>query len=225
MTEFKHLIQLLVDRQSLNEEQTHAAMRLMIGGKLDPVQVGAFLVALQVCGEDEVVLRAAAEVLLEVCVPLEPCGDDLLDTCGTGGDGVSSFNVSSATALVAASAGATVAKHGNRSVSSSSGSADLFEAVGVAIDLAPSAVAQNIRQVGIGFLFAPSFHPALAKVAPIRKALGVRTIFNLLGPLVNPARPPYRLIGVFDRQWLIPCLLYTSPSPRDRTRSRMPSSA
>ena len=202
MTQFSHLIKTLSDGNSLSEEQLGSAMRAIINGEGDPVQVGAFLAVLHTRGEDHATLATAAEILLDAAVSVDVPEDNLLDTCGTGGDGVASFNISSAAAIVAAAAGAVVAKHGNRAVSSNCGSADLLEAAGVAVSLDATGVAQTLERVGISFLFAPNFHPALAKVAPVRKALGVRTIFNLLGPLVNPARPSYRIIGVFDKRLL-----------------------
>lgn len=204
MALFKSFIKDLMDGKPLNKEQVSDAMRSIITDDIEPLQVGAFLVALHTRGEDGKILEACARVLLDACVPFEQDLGPLLDTCGTGGDGISSFNVSSTTAIVAAAAGAKVAKHGNRSVSSSCGSADLLEAAGVPINLDADGVAHTIRHTGIGFLWAPAFHPALAKVAPIRQALGVRTTFNLLGPLVNPAKPQHRIIGVFDKLWLEP---------------------
>lgn len=200
--QFSDLIRTLSAKKSLGKEQVRAAMRAIIDGGSDPIQVGAFLAVLHMYGEDSVTLTAAAEVLLEAAVPLDVAEDKLLDTCGTGGDGVASFNISSAAAITAAAAGAIVAKHGNRAVSSSCGSADLLDAAGVAVSLDAAGVVQTLERAGIGFLFAPNFHPALAKVAPVRKALGIPTIFNLLGPLVNPARPPCRIIGVFDKSLL-----------------------
>ncbi len=200
--QFSDLIRTLSAKKPLGAERVRAAMRAIIAGDSDPVQVGAFLAVLHMYGEDSATLQAAAEVLLEAAVPLDAPAENLIDTCGTGGDGVASFNISSAAAIVAAAAGAVVAKHGNRAVSSSCGSADVLEAAGVAVALDAAGVAHTLERVGIGFLFAPNFHPALAQVAPVRKALGVRTIFNLLGPLVNPARPPRRIIGVFDKSLL-----------------------
>ena len=204
MTPFSGLIKGLVDGRAPDAGQMREAMQVIIGGDADPVAVGAFLVALQMHGEDYATLSAAAGTLLDAAVPLELDDANSIDTCGTGGDGSSSFNVSTATAVVAAAAGAVVAKHGNRAVSGNCGSADLLDAAGVVTALDAAGVACTLKRTGIGFIFAPLFHPALAQVAPVRKALGVRTIFNLLGPLVNPARPPCRIIGVFDRVWLEP---------------------
>jgi anthranilate phosphoribosyltransferase len=148
-------------------------------------------------GETAEQIAAAARVLRRRCTPLGVEGP-LLDTCGTGGDGAGTFNVSTVAAVVVAACGVRVAKHGNRAVSSRSGSADLLEALGVRIDAAPEAVARHVREIGIGFLFAPAFHGALRHAAPVRRALGLRTFWNLLGPLANPAATSHQLLGVYD---------------------------
>lgn len=179
-----------------------AFMNALMQGDIDAVQAGAVLIALRAKGESIEELTVAAQTMLDFALPVEIAGEHLVDTCGTGGDGADTFNISTGSALVAAAAGAIVAKHGNRSVSSHCGSADCLELAGVTIDLPVPAVQACIAKVGIGFLFAPNFHPAMRHVIGIRKSLGVRTLFNLLGPLTNPARPPYKVIGVFDKAWL-----------------------
>src|SRR5439155_4928337 len=156
------------------------------------------LVALRMKGETATELAAAASVLRRCMVPLETGRDDTLDTCGTGGDGAATFNISTATAFVVAAAGVPVVKHGNRAVSSRCGSADVLEALGLAIAPDAPAAAACLKATGFAFLFAPHYHPATASVAPIRAALGVRTVFNILGPLVNPAQPPLHLVGAFS---------------------------
>src|SRR4051812_17674083 len=169
-------------------------------GRSDPVQTGAFLIALRAKGETVPELVGLARTMRSLATPVETGRDDLVDTAGTGG-GPSTFNVSTAAALVAAAAGCAVAKHGNRSATSRSGSADLLEALGVRIDLEPAEVAECIEEVGFGFMFAPKHHAAMAHVIPVRKELAVRTIFNFLGPLTNPAGATAHLLGVSDRSY------------------------
>jgi anthranilate phosphoribosyltransferase len=173
-------------------------------GQATPAQIGGFLVGLRMKGEtvDEIV--AAARVMRELATRVEVTGPHLVDTCGTGGDGASTFNISTASALVAAAAGARVAKHGNRSVSSSSGSADVLEAAGVRLDLAAEQVAACIDQVGVGFLFAPQHHSAMKHAIGPRREMRIRTLFNLLGPLTNPAGAPNQVLGVFSAIWIEP---------------------
>lgn len=202
--QFSSLIEKLLDNEALQENEMENVMRALMTGESDPVQAGALLTALRAKGETIQELSAAARTMLEFAVLLEIKSDKLVDTCGTGGDNAHTFNISTGAALVASAAGVTVAKHGNRSVSSHCGSADCLELAGVKIDLPTEAVRQCIEKIGIGFLFAPNFHPAMRHLAGIRKALGIRTLFNLLGPLTNPANAPSRVIGVFDRTWLKP---------------------
>ncbi len=184
--------------ESLPTEQAAAALREIMEGRGDEVQTAALLIALRTKGEtvDEVVglARTMRDLSERVHAPVE----GLVDTAGTGG-GPTTFNISTTAALVAAAAGVPIAKHGNRSATSRSGSADLLEALGVAIELSPEQVSESIREVGFGFMFAPRHHAATRHVVPVRKALGVRTIFNLLGPLTNPAGAPLQLLGVSDR--------------------------
>ena len=188
----------------LDGETMAGAMRALMTGRADAAQARAFLVALRDKGETVTEIAAAARTLMQFAVPVTTTAKNLVDTCGTGGDGAGTFNISTGAALAAAGAGATVAKHGNRSVSSQSGSADVLEAAGVKLELNADQAAECIERAGIGFLFAPCFHPAMKHVAPVRKAIGTRTIFNLLGPLLNPAGAPCRVIGVFDGKWLEP---------------------
>ncbi|MCB0829199.1 MAG: anthranilate phosphoribosyltransferase, partial [Solirubrobacterales bacterium] len=172
----------------------------IMAGRSSEVQTGAFLIALRAKGETVPELVGLARTMRELAIPVETGRDDLVDTAGTGG-GPSTFNVSTTAALVAAGAGCAVAKHGNRSNTSRSGSADLLEALGVGIDLTPDQVARSIEETGFGFMFAPAHHKAMAHVVPVRKELAVRTIFNFLGPLTNPAGAGRQVIGVADRRY------------------------
>ncbi len=194
------LLTLLLQHQDLPRETMLAQMHSIMGGESTPVQIAAFLIALRMKGESVTEIAAAAEVMraLSTKVPLTGVAH-LVDTCGTGGDGAHTFNISTASALVAAAAGAKVAKHGGRSVSSTSGSADVLEALGVNVNLTPEQVAQAVREIGVGFMFAPNHHSAMKHAAPVRRELGVRTLFNLLGPLTNPAGAPNQVMGVFAR--------------------------
>lgn len=188
----------LLDAKTLDRARARRAMDFLMDGKATPVQTAAFLAALRVRGEtlDEVVgfAQSLRERSLKVVVQREP----LIDTCGTGGDGSGTFNISTAAAFVAAGAGVAVAKHGNRSVSSRCGSADVLEALGVKTTTTPELMARCVEEAGVGFLFAQALHPAVKHAAPVRKELGVRTVFNLLGPLVNPAQTPRQLMGVYS---------------------------
>lgn len=177
------------------------AMRRILAGEATQVQIAAFLVAMRVRGETSEDLLAAARVMRQYCTPLsiQP-RRVVLDTCGTGGDGHGTFNISTAAAIVVAACGVTVAKHGNRAASSKAGSADVLEALGVRIDIDPPTVAACIDEVGIGFMFARVHHPAMRHVAPVRAELGIRTLFNLIGPLSNPAGASHQLVGVYERK-------------------------
>ena len=194
----------VVEFRDLNAADMEAVMRLVMTGQATPAQIGGFLVGLRMKGEtvDEIV--AAARVMRELATRVEVSGPHLVDTCGTGGDGASTFNISTACALVAAAAGARVAKHGNRSVSSSSGSADVLETAGVRLDLDAQQVAACIDQVGVGFLFAPQHHSAMRHAIGPRREMRIRTLFNLLGPLTNPAGAPNQVLGVFSSIWVEP---------------------
>jgi anthranilate phosphoribosyltransferase len=181
--------------KSLSLEDIAAVMREIMDGEATPSQIGAFLTALNIKGETPEEIAGLAQVMREKALKVNVAGP-LIDTCGTGGDGKGTFNISTAAALVAAGAGVKVAKHGNRAASGSCGSADVLEALGVKIDLPPKEVEQCIHEVGIGFMFAPVFHPATRHVAPVRREIGIRTVFNILGPLTNPAGVQSQLIGV-----------------------------
>ncbi len=187
----------------LSGEEMRAALSLVMNGEAAPAQIGAFLMGLRVKGESVDEIVAAAEVMRDLSHAVVVSDRrHLIDTCGTGGDGASTFNISTATALVCACAGAKVAKHGNRSVSSRSGSADVLEAAGVVLALPPEQVGRCIDELGVGFLFAPRHHEALRHASGVRKDLGIRTLFNLLGPLTNPARAPRQLVGVYAQSLL-----------------------
>jgi anthranilate phosphoribosyltransferase len=191
-------IQQLLDGRSLTAEQAEGVMEQVMTGGATPAQIGAFLVALRLKGETIDEIAGCARAMRRAAVAVSPSRTDIVDTCGTGGDGAGTFNISTTTAFVVAGAGVGVAKHGNRSVSSRSGSADVLGALGVDLDMAPEQVARAIDEVGIGFLFAPRLHPAMKHAIGPRRELGVRTIFNVLGPLTNPASAPAQLMGVYD---------------------------
>src|SRR4030095_13908990 len=174
----------------------------MMTGAATDAQIGSFLTALRLKGETPEELRAAVKVLRKMATPLKSVAVDLADTCGTGGDHSLTFNVSTAAALIAAGAGAKVAKHGNRSASSQAGSADVMEALGVSIDVKPEVTERRIQKTGFGFLFAPLYHPAMKFVAGPRREMGLRTLFNMVGPLANPAGVKRQLIGVWDPSFL-----------------------
>lgn len=187
----------LVRCESLTEEEAAAAFEVIMHGDATVSQIAGFLVALRIKGETVDEITGFARTVRAMATPIEIEGD-LLDTCGTGGDGLATFNISTLAAIVAAACGARVAKHGNRAASSQCGSADVLEQLGVKIDLAPEGVARCIDQAGIGFLFAPVFHPSFRFVSVPRRELGVRTVFNVLGPLCNPAGARYQALGVAD---------------------------
>ncbi len=187
----------LMDGRDLSRAEAHEAMGTIMRGEASAAQIGGFLVALRVKGETAAEITGCAEAMREHVVPVRPERDDLVDTAGTGGDGARTFNISTAAALVAAAAGAGVAKHGNRAVSSRSGSADVLEALGFRLELEPAAVARSIDELGFGFMFAPTHHPAMSHAAPVRRELGIRTIFNVLGPLTNPAGARAQVVGVY----------------------------
>ncbi len=194
----------VVERNDLSAADMEAVMRLIMTGKATPAQIGGFLVGLRMKGETVDEITAAASVMRELATHVDVAGPHLVDTCGTGGDGASTFNISTASAIVTAAAGGRVAKHGNRSVSSSSGSADVLEAAGVRLDLTPEQVASCIDRVGVGFLFAPQHHGAMKHAIGPRREMRVRTVFNLLGPLTNPAGAPNQVLGVFSADWVEP---------------------
>ncbi len=188
----------LAEGRDLDADLMHEAMTEIMGGQADPAQIGGLLMALRVKGETPDEIAAAAKVMRSFAARVELDPDGLTDIVGTGGDGASLFNVSTASAFVAAAAGVRVAKHGNRSVSSKSGAADVLEAAGCRLDLAPEQVAGLVDELGVGFLFAPQHHTAMKHAIGPRKSLGLRTLFNLLGPLTNPAHAPNQVLGVFS---------------------------
>ncbi|MDX2244514.1 MAG: anthranilate phosphoribosyltransferase [Leptolyngbyaceae cyanobacterium bins.302] len=205
---WSQLLQQLLDRQSLSPDQASQLMQGWLTEQVPPILSGAILVALQSKGVSAAELAGMARVLQSQSAslpsPQPPIPNPLIDTCGTGGDGAGTFNISTAVAFVAAAAGVAVAKHGNRSASSRVGSADVLEALGVNLGAPPEKIQAAVSEVGITFLFAPGWHPAMKAVAPMRRALGIRTVFNLLGPLVNPMRPTGQIIGVYDPVLLEP---------------------
>lgn len=184
--------------KTLSAEDMHAVVGNVLAGDVDPVTFGGLLSALALRGETREEVLGAARAMRGAMLPFEHDCPLAIDTCGTGGSGLDTFNVSTASAVVAAAAGAQVIKHGNRSASSKCGSADLLEALGIPLELTPQAARQVLEEVGITFLFAPTYHPAMRHAGPIRRSLGVRTIFNLLGPLCNPGGVKRQLLGVFD---------------------------
>ncbi len=197
-------IRAVTERRDLSGEEMTEVMRLIMTGEATPAQIGGFLIGMRMKGETVEELAAAAAVMRELSTKVEVSGDHVVDIVGTGGDGSNTFNISTASCFVVAAAGGKVAKHGNRSVSSKSGSADVLEAAGVKLDITPAQVAECIEKLGVGFMFAPRHHSAMKHAIGPRKEMGVRTLFNLLGPLTNPAGAPNQLLGVFADQWVEP---------------------
>ena len=188
----------LLDGHDLSRDPARAVMNEIMGGEATPAQIGGFLVALRLKGETADEIAGCAEAMREHVLAVRPNRDDLVDTAGTGGDGAGTINISTAAALVAAAAGAGVAKHGNRAVSSASGSADVLEALGFRLELPPAQIERSIDELGFGFLFAPTHHPAMRHAAPVRRELATRTVFNVLGPLTNPAGARAQVVGVYE---------------------------
>jgi anthranilate phosphoribosyltransferase len=189
----------LMDKSTLTREEAEAAMSEIMEGQATPALIAAFLVALRLKGETEDEMAGFVTVMRAHAVHVEgPAGVTLVDTCGTGGDGRHTFNISTVAAFVAAGAGATVAKHGNRAMSGRCGSADVLEALGVNIQLGPDGVSRTLDESRLGFMFAPNYHPAMRHAGPVRRELGIRTVFNLLGPLTNPAGAEAQVLGVSD---------------------------
>ena len=197
-------IKAVTEKQNLSADDMTAVMRLIMTGEATPAQVGGFLIGLRMKGETVDEVAAAAGVMRELATRVEVNRDNLVDTCGTGGDASGSFNISTASAIVVAAAGGRVAKHGNRSISSKSGSADVLEAAGVNLELTPQQVAECVNEIGVGFMFAPMHHSAMKHAIGPRREMGVRTIFNVLGPLTNPASAPNQVLGVFSKDWVEP---------------------
>jgi anthranilate phosphoribosyltransferase len=194
----QNVITRLLDGKQLARAEARAVMGEIMRGEATPAQIGGFLVALRAKGETADEIAGCAEAMREHVLPVRPHRDDLVDTAGTGGDGARTINISTAAALVAAAAGAAVAKHGNRAVSSACGSADVLESLGFALEQEPDRIAQSIDDLGFGFLFAPAHHPAMRHAAPVRKELATRTVFNVLGPLTNPAGARAQVVGVYS---------------------------
>ena len=197
-------LQTLLNKQNLNSDEMREVMRQIMSGRATDAQIGGFLIALRCKGETIDEIAAAAEVMRELADKVEVNGAHVIDTCGTGGDGANTFNISTTCAFVVAAAGGQVAKHGNRSVTSSCGSADVLEYAGVNLDLTAKQVSQCVNETGVGFLFAPKHHGAMKYTRNARREMGVRTLFNLLGPLSNPASAPNQLVGVFAKAWVEP---------------------
>ena len=195
----------LLDSHDLSRDEARQVMGSIMDGEATPAQIGGFLVALRLKGETADEIAGCAEAMREHVLAVRPQRDDLVDTAGTGGDGARTFNISRAAALVAAAAGAGVAKHGNRAVSSSSGSADVLEALGFSLALEPDRIERSIDELGFGFLFAPTHHPAMRHAAPVRHELATRTVFNVLGPLTNPAGARAQVVGVYAPE-LVPTI-------------------
>jgi anthranilate phosphoribosyltransferase len=197
-------IKAVTENKDLSTEEMTSVMRLIMTGEATPAQVGGFLIGLRMKGETVEEVAAAASVMRELSTRVDVDKERLVDTCGTGGDASGSFNISTASAFVVAAAGARVAKHGNRSVSSKSGSADVLEAAGVNLELSPEQVATCVNTIGVGFMFAPMHHSAMKHAIGPRREMAVRTIFNVLGPLTNPAGAPNQVLGVFSKDWVEP---------------------
>jgi anthranilate phosphoribosyltransferase len=189
----------LLDGNDLSRERSREVMDEIMRGDATQAQIGGFLVALRLKGETADEIAGCAEAMRAHVLPVRPARDDLVDTAGTGGDGAATINISTAAAIVAAAAGAGVAKHGNRAVSSASGSADVLESLGFELELPPERIAQSIDELGFGFMFAPSHHPAMRHAAPVRRELAARTVFNVLGPRTNPAGARAQVIGVYSK--------------------------
>jgi anthranilate phosphoribosyltransferase len=201
---FEEILPRLLQRRDLTAAEAEAIFLEVMAGALSPVQIAALLVALRTKGENVDEITGAARAMRRHALTVDLDGLAAVDTCGTGGDRSHTFNISTTAAFVVAGAGLPVAKHGNKGVSSKCGSADVLQALGVNLDLTPERMAACVREVGLGFLFAPLLHTAMRHAAPVRAELRTRTIFNLLGPLTNPARVPFQVIGVFDGTWVEP---------------------
>ncbi len=197
-------IKAVTEKQDLTADEMTATMRLIMTGEATPAQVGGFLIGLRMKGETIDEIAAAAGVMRELASKVEVDREHLVDTCGTGGDASGSFNISTASAIVVAAAGARVAKHGNRSISSKSGSADVLETAGVNLEISPEQVALCVNEIGVGFMFAPLHHSAMKHAIGPRREMAVRTIFNVLGPLTNPAAAPNQVLGVFSKELVEP---------------------
>ena len=201
--DIKQALHKISERRDLTGEEMRGVMRIIMSGEATPSQIGAFLMGMRLKGESVGEIAAAVSIMREKMIPVD-APEDAVDIVGTGGDGVGTLNISTAASILVASMGVPVAKHGNRALSSKSGSSQALEALGVKLDLDPAGIAKTIREANIGFMFAPSHHPAMKYVGPTRTELGVRTMFNLLGPQSNPARVRRYVLGVYDQQWVEP---------------------
>lgn len=201
----RNALEKLLNRQDFTSDEMTQVMQSLMTGQATDAQISAILIALRMKGETVTEITAAAEVMRKLASGVEVADKThLVDTCGTGGDGANTFNISTASAFVVAATGASVAKHGNRSISSKSGSADVLETAGVDLTISAQQVAECVDEVGLGFMFAPAHHSAMKHVIGVRKELAVRTIFNMLGPLTNPANAPFQVVGVYDKSLLLP---------------------
>jgi len=203
MTKFHQFVDIIATGATLSTDQAASAFDLMMSGEASPVEMAAFLMALRVRGETVDEISGAAGVMRDKATKVR-APENAIDTCGTGGDASGTYNISTCTAFVVAGAGVPVAKHGNRSISSKSGSADVLEHLGVNLQVTPETVSKCIDETNVGFMFAPAHHSAMKHVGPVRQELAIRTIFNLLGPLANPAGTTRQVIGVFDKSWVRP---------------------
>jgi anthranilate phosphoribosyltransferase len=202
--DMQQAIRAVIERHDLSRDEMQSVMRTIMTGEATPAQIGGFLVGLRMKGETIDEITAAALVMRELATKVTVSGAHVVDIVGTGGDGAHTFNISTASCFVVAAAGGRVAKHGNRSVSSKSGSADVLEAAGVNLDISPEQVARCVNEIGVGFMFAPKHHGAMKHAIGPRREMGVRTIFNVLGPLTNPAGAPNQVLGVFSRELVEP---------------------
>jgi anthranilate phosphoribosyltransferase len=202
--EMREALAKVIDKQDLNAAEMHEVMHIIMTGQATDAQIGGFLVGLRMKGESVEEITAAAQVMRQLATPVPIDGSQTIDIVGTGGDGLHTFNISTTSCFVVAAAGGKVAKHGNRSVSSKSGSADVLEAAGIKLDLTPTQIADCINKIGVGFMFAPAHHGAMKHAIGARREMGIRTIFNVLGPLTNPAGATRQLLGVFSRHWVLP---------------------
>jgi anthranilate phosphoribosyltransferase len=202
--DMKSALTKVVEKQDLTTEEMHDIMQIIMTGQATDAQIGSFLMGLRMKGESVEEITAAAQVMRKLSTKVPIDGSQVIDIVGTGGDGLHTFNISTTTCFVVAAAGGKVAKHGNRSVSSKSGSADVLEAAGIKLDLTPTQIADCINKIGVGFMFAPAHHNAMKYAIGARRDMGIRTIFNVLGPLTNPAGATRQLLGVFSRHWVLP---------------------
>lgn len=196
-------IQKLLEKENLTAQMTYDSMSEIMRGEVSPIKIATFLTAFRMKGETAEEILGASRVVREKATPVDIAGSDFVDTCGTGGDGAHTFNISTTAMFIAAACGVKIAKHGNRAITSKSGAADVLEALGARIDLTPKAVSDCMNHIGIGFMFAPHFHASFKYAMPVRKELGFKTVFNILGPLANPAKAKRQLLGVYDQRLVL----------------------